>query len=237
MFICINPHMLFFWCRLFFLMHVKYLLTLAMQSVFENYISKENVLKRLFLSRVLYVDDSMVFLKNVFCILKQKHQRSLLLAWIYVTSFLWLSILLWFCFNNQISSSAFIWLYMNTYFHFNSLNNVKSIVGMNLWTRVCTDFVMQPFSQECHLQCGHLQPSAHPVTHSAEEMGCSSHFPVFVYICVCMSFRKPNLGQLVTKSLLHRKTGVQLCHPTIWTGWSWQISTSLWFLEKEALER
>lgn len=61
-------------------MHVKYLLTLAMQSVFENYISKENVLKRLFLSRVLYVDDSMVFLKNVFCILKQKHQRSLLLA-------------------------------------------------------------------------------------------------------------------------------------------------------------
>lgn len=51
-------------------MHVKDFLTLAMQSVFKNYILKENVLKRVFISRIPYVDYSMKSLKSIFCILK-----------------------------------------------------------------------------------------------------------------------------------------------------------------------
>lgn len=61
-------------------MHVKDFLTLAMQSVFKNYVLKENVLKRVFISRIPYVDYSMKSLKSIFCILKQKCQLSLLLA-------------------------------------------------------------------------------------------------------------------------------------------------------------
>lgn len=86
---------------------------------------------------------------------------------------------LWFCSSNQIS--AFIWLYMTRIFHFTSLSYVKSIVGMSLQSYVCANFVMQPFSWECHLRYGHLQ-----FWPSRSDPFCQENGLLFLLSCFCV---------------------------------------------------